>query len=310
MSDSVYRYKLDPHRDDAVIAKLQEAVERYPAYGFSKLFKMLRRWGHPWNHKRVYRLYCELKLNKRRRGKKRLPTRSPEPLAVPAMANQCWSMDFMSDSLFCSRRFRTFNVVDDFNREALAIEIDLNQRRGRDLLEEHAIRIDQEMMVWPGHTMRNVREDHIHLYGFATREEKQAFELLIKVNGVGTRMALAILSALTPSQMAVAIAAQDKKAFTVANGVGPKLATRLITELKDKFTIDSIGDVDNFSASGVTTTTGSALEPTAVNDAIAALVSLGYGRSDAYQMIHRIAAQNDNMPVDDLIREALKQLSS
>ena len=106
--------------------RLQEAVERYPAYGFSKLFKILRRWGHGWNHKRVYRLYCALNLNKRRRGKKRLPSRNPEPLAVPAQANHCWSMDFMSDSLFCGRRFRTFNQVYDFNREALTIEINLN----------------------------------------------------------------------------------------------------------------------------------------------------------------------------------------
>ena len=67
ISDSVYRYQPDAHRDDEVIARLQEAVERYPAYGFSKQFKILRRWGHPWNHKRVYRIYCALGLNKRRR---------------------------------------------------------------------------------------------------------------------------------------------------------------------------------------------------------------------------------------------------
>ena len=126
ISDSVYRYKPDPCRDNEVIARLQEAVERYPAYGFGKLLKILRRWDHRWNHKRVYRLYCELNLNKRRRGKKRLPSRNPELLAVPAVANHCWSMDFMSDSLLCGCRFRTFNLVDDFNREALAIEVDLN----------------------------------------------------------------------------------------------------------------------------------------------------------------------------------------
>ena len=68
----------------------------------------------------------ELRLNKRRKGKRRLPTRRPEPLAVPLVANPCWSVDFMSDTLFDGRRFRTFNVLDDFNREALAIEIDLN----------------------------------------------------------------------------------------------------------------------------------------------------------------------------------------
>ena len=128
-----------------MVAKLQEAVERYPAYGFSKLFKIMRRWGHSWNHKRVYRLYCALNLNKRRRGKKRLPSRCPEPLAVPVVANQCWSMDFMSDSLFCGRRFRTFNLVDDFNREALAIEIDLN------LPAPRVIRVLERVVAWRGY---------------------------------------------------------------------------------------------------------------------------------------------------------------
>ena len=145
ISDALYRYQPDRARDEPVIAALQAAVERYPAYGFSKLFKILRRWGHPWNHKRVYRLYCLLNLNKRRRGKKRLPSRHPEPLAVPAVANYCWSMDFMSDSLFCSRRFRTFNVVDDFNREVLAIEIDLN------LPAPRVIRVLERIVAWRGY---------------------------------------------------------------------------------------------------------------------------------------------------------------
>ena len=109
ISDSVYRYQPDLNKDDVVIAKVQEAVDRYPAYGFSKLFKVLRRWAHPWNHKQVYRIYCELKLNKRRRGKKRLPSRSPKPLVVPAMANQCLSMDFMHDQLSDGRSYRLFN---------------------------------------------------------------------------------------------------------------------------------------------------------------------------------------------------------
>lgn len=126
ISDSIYRYQPKANNDHDVIVELQKAVERYPAYGFRKLLKILRRWGHGWNHKRIYRIYCELKLNKRRKGKKRLPSRTPEPLCVPMLANQCWSIDFMSDSLQCGRRFRTFNVVDDFNREALAIEIDLS----------------------------------------------------------------------------------------------------------------------------------------------------------------------------------------
>lgn len=145
ISDSVYRYQPDPHRDDEIIARLQEAAERYPAYGFGKLFKILRRWGCTWNHKRVYRVYCELQLNKRQRGKKRLPSRNPEPLAVPDQSNHCWSMDFMSDSLVCGRRFRTFNLVDDFNREALAIEIDLS------LPALRVIRVLERAVAWRGY---------------------------------------------------------------------------------------------------------------------------------------------------------------
>lgn len=126
ISDSVYRYQPDSSKDEPVIAVMQEIVERYPVYGFGKLFTVIRRWGHAWNHKRIHRLYCELKLNKRRKGKKRLPTRHPEPLSVPTQVNHCWSIDFMQDSLSNGRRFRTFNVLDDYNREVLAIEIDLN----------------------------------------------------------------------------------------------------------------------------------------------------------------------------------------
>lgn len=88
ISDSVYRYRPDTHRDDPVITALQTASEQYPAYGFSKLLKVLRRRGHYWNHQRGHRIYCELNLNRRRRGKKRLPTRNPDPLTVPATANQ------------------------------------------------------------------------------------------------------------------------------------------------------------------------------------------------------------------------------
>jgi putative transposase len=85
---------------------------------------MLRRGGHLWNHRRVYRVYCSMLLNRRRKHKRRVPTRNPLPLAVPTAFNQVWSADFMSDALWDGRRFRTFNVIDDFNREALAVEID------------------------------------------------------------------------------------------------------------------------------------------------------------------------------------------
>ena len=89
MSDSVHRYQPKVNNDYEVILELQKAVERYPAYGFSKLLKILRCWGHGWNHKRIYQIYCELKLNERHKEKS-LPTLPPEPFSVPMLANQGW----------------------------------------------------------------------------------------------------------------------------------------------------------------------------------------------------------------------------
>ena len=101
-------------------------AERYPLYGFPKLFQVLRRQGPPWNHKRINRIYCLLKLNFRRKDEQRLPLRNPSPLVTPEALDQSWSVDFMHNALVCGLRFHTFNVVDDFNREALSIESDLN----------------------------------------------------------------------------------------------------------------------------------------------------------------------------------------
>ena len=111
-----------------MITAIQSVLKIDPRCYFGKIFKTLRRPSHRWNYKRVYRVYCLLKLNKRRKGKRRLANRFPEPLIVPPAANCRSSIDFMSDALMCGRRYRTFNVVDDFNREALAIEIDLSWR--------------------------------------------------------------------------------------------------------------------------------------------------------------------------------------
>ncbi|ELG11786.1 hypothetical protein A1SG_00027 [Escherichia coli KTE54] len=118
-------YRPDTTRDEPVIAALQAVAERYPRYGFPKLFLILRQQGHSWNNKRLHSIYCLLKLNFRRKCQ-RLPVRNPPQLATPEALNQTWSDDFMHDVLACGRRFRTFNVVDDFNREALSIEIDPN----------------------------------------------------------------------------------------------------------------------------------------------------------------------------------------
>lgn len=110
--------------DSEVIASLQELAFSHPSYGFRKLFAYLRRSGKDWNHKRVYRVYKQLKLNKRRKGKRRLPTRIKQPLQQQEAVNKVWSMDFMSDSMTGNRKFRTFNVIDDCSREVLAIEVD------------------------------------------------------------------------------------------------------------------------------------------------------------------------------------------
>lgn len=139
------RYQPKPDQDEAVIAALLELAERFPERGFSKLFKLVRRRGLKWNHKRVWRVYCKLKLNQRRRGKRRLPVRHPMPLQAGEAINTSWSIDFMSDALWDGRRFRTFNVVDDFSREALAVEIDLN------LPAMRVIRVLDRIAAWRGY---------------------------------------------------------------------------------------------------------------------------------------------------------------
>jgi len=120
-SQFYYRSKKD---DKDVIEALQELAFKHPSYGFRKLFAYLRRSGKSWNHKRVYRVYKLLKLNRKRRGKRRLPARVKQPLTQQSLINQSWSMDFMSDSMVGNRKFRTLNVMDDCSREVLAIEID------------------------------------------------------------------------------------------------------------------------------------------------------------------------------------------
>lgn len=144
LSRSVFCYQPTPRDDAPVIEALLKLAERYPRYGFGKLFTVLRRHGFRWNHKRVYRVYCLLKMNLRRKGKKRLPSRNPEPLAVPPGANVCWSVDFMHDALVSGQKFRTFNVLDDFSRECLAIEVDSN------LPAVRIVRVLDRIAAWRG----------------------------------------------------------------------------------------------------------------------------------------------------------------
>jgi len=120
-----YRPPLDwTVRDAELIAALARLVEARPSRGFWKCRSLLRRQRPEWNHKRIYRVYKAMGLNLRRAAKRRLPKRERVPLYVPRLPDSVWSADFMSDALACGRRLRTFNVVDDFNREVLHIEVD------------------------------------------------------------------------------------------------------------------------------------------------------------------------------------------
>lgn len=124
LSTSVYRYKPNKKEEDLRLhGILSELAEKRPTWGFWMMYHRIRLDGHRYNHKRVYRVYSEAKLNKRRRARKRLVSRTKQPLLQPLIPNLHWSMDFMRDSLFQGKPFRTFNVIDDFNREALNITI-------------------------------------------------------------------------------------------------------------------------------------------------------------------------------------------
>lgn len=113
--------------DSPVIDKLSELVELKPTRGFPYYFRRIRNEGIVWNHKRVKRVYKLLNLNKRRKHKRRLPQRYLEALCQPASPNLTWSIDFMHDTLMNGRKVRVMNIIDDYNREALAIKADYSQ---------------------------------------------------------------------------------------------------------------------------------------------------------------------------------------
>jgi len=149
----------------------------------------------------------------------------------------------------------------------------------------------------------HVREDHIHLYGFQEQSERDWFLLLTTVQGVGTKVALAILSVLDPEQLLHAIAAADKTAFTQAPGVGPKLAGRLVSELKDKVKAIALTPVSGGAASADDNGNG------ATRDAVSALVNLGYSPSDAFTAVAQAAGQTPDASIEALIKAGLAELA-
>ena len=153
------------------------------------------------------------------------------------------------------------------------------------------------------YTYMSVREEGIELFGFASTEELSAFKLLISVSGVGPKVALSVLSLLTPEKFALAVCTEDKKTISKASGVGPKTAARIILELKDKLAATSFPSNISADAAGGSTQN---IERSALSEAIDALTVLGYSRPEAMAALREIDA--DGLPLEEVIRQALKKL--
>lgn len=151
----------------------------------------------------------------------------------------------------------------------------------------------------------HVREDHIHLYGFLDAADRDWFRLLTTVQGVGARVALAVQSVLSATDLMQAVLIQDKAPLTRASGVGPKLAGRIVAELKDK-----VGGI-SLAAPAAAIADAAAVEGGPVADAVSALVNLGYRRAEAFGAVAHAARQlGPDAGIEALIRAGLKELSA
>lgn len=158
------------------------------------------------------------------------------------------------------------------------------------------IKIGSEATLY---TYLNVREDAVELYGFYSTSELSCFKTLVSVSGVGPKMALSLLSELSPSQVAMCVSAGDVKSLTRAQGVGPKLAQRIILELKDKLSIYSQSDMTVETKGSVIADTGN------IPKAVAALAVLGYSAADVTPVLSRL---DQSLSVTELISETLKRM--
>lgn len=146
ISETCYRYQARLSTENELIADwLLRLTQTHKRWGFGLCFMHLRNVkGFGWNHKRVYRIYRELELNLRIKPRRRITRDRPDPLAEPTSINQVWSMDFMSDSLTNGSKLRTFNVMDDYNREGLTIDVD------KSLPSTRVIRALEQVIEWRG----------------------------------------------------------------------------------------------------------------------------------------------------------------
>jgi len=157
-----------------------------------------------------------------------------------------------------------------------------------------------------------VREDAITLYGFADALERHWFKTLTTVQGVGPKVALSILSACTPDQLSLAMGAKDSALLTRADGVGPKLAQRIVMELKDKassavaIAIPTAPETKHKRAKSAAANDA----PNYTEDAVSALVNLGYGRSEAYQAVAAVVSRGENKDLSSLITQSLKEMAA
>ena len=158
------------------------------------------------------------------------------------------------------------------------------------------LKLNSEAMLY---THMNVREDAMELFGFATKSELETFKMLIAITGVGPKVALAILSELSPGQIAMCVSASDSKTLTRANGVGPKLAQRIVLELKDKFKSLDVGGME-ISKGSVIADTGN------VSKAVAALAVFGYSAADVTPILSRL---DPSMTVEEMITATLRQMA-
>lgn len=153
-----------------------------------------------------------------------------------------------------------------------------------------------------------VREDAILLFGFLSNNEKDWFEMLCKVNGIGAKVALKIMGALTPQEMLIAIDSEDSKMFCRAPGVGQKIASRIIIELKD--IRKDMGITDNIASSSIKNINNEIKHDSRMQDALSALENLGYQKNVAYNIIISILKDREDIVIESLITEALKKINN